>query len=86
MRRWRWYWLAFAAVFGAMAAQAADQCAPCDLDGNGSSTTVADYAVMIGAFGKSKGQPGYSEKADFDGNGAVTATDWGTFARFCPLR
>lgn len=61
-------------------------CAPaCDLDKDGATGTASDYGVFFGAFGKSKGESGFKDVADLDGDGAVTPTDWGLLQKFCPL-
>lgn len=68
-------------------AVAAEQCSPvCDLNDDGLSVTVADWAVIVGAFNSKKGSPQYREEADLNGNGAIDANDWGLMMKFCPLK
>lgn len=77
--------LAALVVFSA-GASLAQQCSlACDLDGDGATGTPADYGVFFASFGKAKGDPAYNAKADLDGDGSVTPSDWSLLTRFCPL-
>ncbi len=61
-------------------------CSPaCDLNGDGTRASVQDYSVFLSAFGSKKGEPKFVASADLDGNGAVTAVDFGLLSKFCPL-
>lgn len=64
-------------------AQAARPC--CDLNDDGAEPTVKDWAAFLGAFGKKEGDAGYIKLADFDGNKAITAADFGLMSQYCPL-
>jgi len=57
----------------------------CDLDRDGHGSLLGDYAVMFASFGKTRGEPGFDPRADLDGDGAVTSTDFGLLQKFCPL-
>jgi Bacterial Ig domain/Dockerin type I domain len=45
-----------------------------DIDGDG-DVDLADLAILLGAFGRRPGQPGYDERADLDGDGTVGPPD-----------
>lgn len=65
-----------------------DECAciSCNLDTQGPPTaTTLDYAVFLGALGKSTKDDKYSPRADFDRSGTVTLLDWATMLKCCPL-
>lgn len=69
-------------ALAAAPASAANVCAPCDFDGSG-TITIADQAVMLGAFGTKVGQAGYDARVDYDGSGTITIKDWSVFLKFC---
>ncbi len=77
--------LAMVALIGSCSTADASCSPACDLNGDGLRATVQDYAVFLAAFGARKGEPKYSAIADLDGNGAVTAVDFGTLSKWCPL-
>jgi hypothetical protein len=52
-----------------------------DLDGD-NDVDDDDFTVFMGALGKCKGQPGYLEEADFDGDGCVTFFDYQKFREY----
>jgi nitrile hydratase len=54
---------------------------PGDLNGDG-IVDRADYTVFRAALGKSRGQPGYNERADYDRDGRVTNTDYRTWLTY----
>jgi hypothetical protein len=37
---------------------------------------AVDFAILTATFGKSSGQPGYDNRADITGDGAVTSVDF----------
>ncbi len=75
--------LTFLALLGlSMPAGAADICSPCDFDGSG-TITVADHAIMLGAFGTKRGDPGFDARVDYDGSGTITIKDWAVYLKFC---
>ncbi|MFL5734392.1 MAG: proprotein convertase P-domain-containing protein, partial [Chloroflexia bacterium] len=43
---------------------------------NSNVVDSTDFAILKGSFGKSQGQPGYDDRADFDGNTAVNVSDF----------
>ena len=57
----------------------------CDLDRNGRGSRPGDYSVMLAALGTSEGEAGFDKRADLDGDGAVTSTDFKILQLFCPL-
>lgn len=70
----------------AASASSAQLCSPaCDLDGDGATGTPSDYGVFLASFGKKKGEAGFRATADLDGDGYVSAGDWGLLQKFCPL-
>lgn len=50
----------------------------CDLDGN-NDCDIDDYNLFLGAYGTSAGDPGWIEKADYDGDGIVALPDFYTW-------
>lgn len=91
MREFIGFWVAVLVLAATVAANAQGQpacaCIVCNLDNVGTNpvATATDYAVFVGAFGKSVAEPGYSPRADFDRNGTVTVVDWATMLKCCPL-
>jgi hypothetical protein len=83
------FWVAVGVLFVTVAATAGQQaeCSKraCDLDRDGHGSLLGDYGVLFAAFGKVKGEAGYDPRADLDGDGAVTATDFSLLQKFCPL-
>lgn len=70
---------------------------PCDLNADGkigsmgadggiAGPMMEDVSVMVGSYGKKRGEPGFAEAADLDENGTVTASDWGIYTRWCVPR
>ena len=41
---------------------------------------ISDFGVLAAAFGKSTGQSGYDDSADFDRSGVVNISDFGLLA------
>ena len=37
---------------------------------------ATDFTLLKGTFGKSQGQPGYDDRADFNGDQVVNASDF----------
>lgn len=84
--KWPALALAVALLMAGVATSAGAACSPaCDLDGDGATGTPSDYGVFLGSFGKKAGEQGYNSRADLDGDGAVTPTDWALMMKFCPL-
>ncbi len=73
-------------VIAMSASVAKANCSPaCDLNGDGARGTVLDYSAFLTSFGSKKGDAKFLPAADLDGNGSITAADWGTLNKFCPL-
>lgn len=70
----------------AMAARATSQCAPCDVNGDGLVGVASDYMAFFAAYGKKPGQAGYTDRADFNGDGLVSGADHAALVKFCPLQ
>ena len=58
------------------ASASAQSCGNTDLNGDG-ATDAADVEIFQSALGSQDGDDNYLAAADFDGNGAVTASDYG---------
>lgn len=55
----------------------------CDADyDNDGAVAGSDYAVLLAAFGRSQGGPGYDARADHDLDGTVAGSDFATFLRY----
>lgn len=53
----------------------------CSTPDNGPCDITADE--MTDAMGTVEGEEGFDKRADFDGDGAVTSTDWSIYRREC---
>lgn len=69
-------------VFAAFPSQAR-LCSPCDIDGDGLRSSVHDdYAFQV-ALGSREGSAKFNPRADFDGDKAVTVSDFGIYLKWC---
>lgn len=55
---------------------------PCDINADGKANDL-DYAEFQSVFGTSEGDPGFNRRADFDGDGIITGSDFSLYLEEC---